>query len=199
MYSEGVSLTGALCYRLRARRHPVATSLKGLLEPTDTVSAAGIPDSRVGTTDHPRPRRPASVNERFRGAADSRIQRATLLVVDDEEMVRRLAARMLATLGYHVLEARDGQDAVRVLQRDARRIQAVLTDVAMPGLGGRQLGETIARCWPEVRVLYMSGFPAQRVVAEGAIDATKPFMQKPFTEEQLGRKVRELLARPVEQ
>jgi two-component system cell cycle sensor histidine kinase/response regulator CckA len=139
------------------------------------------------------------VNERFRSAGDSRIQRATLLVVDDEEMVRRLAARMLVTLGYHALEAGDGHEAVRVLQRDAKRIQAVLTDVAMPGLGGRQLGETIARCWPEVRVLYMSGFPAQRVIAEGAIDPTKPFMQKPFTEEQLGRKVRELLARPVEQ
>jgi two-component system, cell cycle sensor histidine kinase and response regulator CckA len=139
------------------------------------------------------------VNERFRNAGDSRVLRATMLVVDDEEMVRRLAARMLVTLGYHVLEARDGHEAVRVLQRDAQRIQAVLTDVAMPGLGGRQLGETIARCWPAVRVLYMSGFPAHRVVAEGAIDATKPFLQKPFTEEQLGRKVRELLARSVEQ
>ena len=139
------------------------------------------------------------MNERFRIAGDSQVQRKTMLVVDDEEMVRRLAARMLVTLGYHVLEARDGHEAVRVLQRDAQRIQAVLSDVAMPGLGGRQLGETIARCWPEVRVLYMSGFPAHRVVAEGAIDATKPFLQKPFTEEQLGRKVRELLAGPVEQ
>jgi two-component system, cell cycle sensor histidine kinase and response regulator CckA len=125
--------------------------------------------------------------------------RATLLAVDDEEMVRRLAARMLVTLGYRVLEARDGHEAVRVLQREAHRIHAVLTDVAMPGLGGRQLGDTIARCWPNVRVLYMSGFPLQRVVAEGAIDATHPFIQKPFTEEQLGRKMRELLERPVAQ
>jgi two-component system cell cycle sensor histidine kinase/response regulator CckA len=138
------------------------------------------------------------VNERFRRAGESRIQSATLLVVDDEEMVRRLAARMLAALGYHVIEARDGHEAVTVLQRDANRIRGVLTDIAMPGLGGRQLGETITRCWPQVRVLYMSGFPAQRVLAEGAIDATKPFMQKPFTEEQLGRKIRELLAGPVE-
>jgi two-component system, cell cycle sensor histidine kinase and response regulator CckA len=114
-------------------------------------------------------------------------------------MVRRLAARMLVTLGYRVLEARDGHEAVRVLQRHAQRIHAVLTDVAMPGLGGRQLGDTIARCWPEVRVLYMSGFPLQRVVSEGAIDATHPFIQKPFTEEQLGRKMRDLLERPVAQ
>jgi two-component system cell cycle sensor histidine kinase/response regulator CckA len=125
--------------------------------------------------------------------------RATVLVVDDEEMVRRLAARMLVTLGYRVLEARDGQEAVRVLQRDAQRINGVLTDVAMPGIGGRQLGDTIARCWPQVRVLYMSGFPAQRIRSEGAINSTDPFIQKPFTEEQLGKKVRELLAGPVEQ
>jgi CheY-like chemotaxis protein len=120
-------------------------------------------------------------------------------VVDDEEMVRRLAVRMLVTLGYRVLEARDGHEAIRVLQRDAHRINAVLTDVAMPGLGGRQLGDTIARCWPEVRVLYMSGFPSQRVVAEGVIDPTQPFIQKPFTEEQLGRKMRVLLAGPLAQ
>ena len=125
--------------------------------------------------------------------------RATLLVVDDEEMVRRLAVRMLVTLGYRALEARDGHEAVRVLQRDAQRIDGVLTDVAMPGLGGRQLGETIVRCWPQIRVLYMSGFPAKRVVLERAIDPTDPFIQKPFTEEQLGRKVRELLAGPIEQ
>ena len=133
-------------------------------------------------------------------AGDAQIPtRATLLVVDDEEMVRRLAVRMLVTLGYRVLEARDGHEAVRVLQREAPRIDGVLTDVAMPGLGGRQLGETIARCWPQIRVLYMSGFPAKRVVSQGAIEPTDPFVQKPFTEEQLGRKVRELLAGPIEQ
>jgi CheY-like chemotaxis protein len=125
--------------------------------------------------------------------------RETLLVVDDEEMVRRLAARMLVTLGYRVLEARDGQDAVRVLQRSVHRINGVLTDLAMPGIGGRGLGETIARCWPQVRVLYMSGFPAKRMVNEGALDPSHPFIQKPFTSDQLGRKVRELLTDRVEQ
>jgi two-component system cell cycle sensor histidine kinase/response regulator CckA len=125
--------------------------------------------------------------------------RETLLVVDDEEMVRRLAARMLATMGYHVLEARDGQEAVRLLGRSASRINGVLTDLAMPGLGGRGLGETIGRCWPVIRVLYMSGFPAKRMVDEGALDPSHPFIQKPFTSEQLGRKVRELFTDPIEQ
>ncbi|MBA3445621.1 MAG: response regulator [Gemmatimonadales bacterium] len=125
--------------------------------------------------------------------------RETVLVVDDEEMVRRLAARILAGEGYRVLEASGGEEAVRVLQRSSSRIDGVLTDVAMPGLGGRQLGETISRCWPRVRVLFMSGFPARRIVDEGELDPTAPFIQKPFTSEQLTRKVRQLLAEPIEQ
>ena len=125
--------------------------------------------------------------------------RETLLVVDDEEMVRRLAARMLATHGYRVLEARSGQEAVRLLRRGAHRIDGVLTDVAMPGIGGRELGETIGRCWPQIRVLYMSGFAAARMVSDGALDPSVPFIQKPFTSDQLGRRVRELLAPQLEQ
>jgi DNA-binding NtrC family response regulator len=126
------------------------------------------------------------------------VARETVLVVDDEEMVRRLAARILVTEGYVAFEARGGEEAVRLLQRSAHRIDCVLTDVAMPGIGGRQLGETITRCWPRVRVLYMSGFPALRIVNEGALDPNHPFIQKPFTSEQLARKVRELLADQIE-
>jgi two-component system, cell cycle sensor histidine kinase and response regulator CckA len=127
------------------------------------------------------------------------VARETVLVVDDEEMVRRLAARILATEGYVALQAPGGQEAVRMLQGGTTRISGVLTDVAMPGIGGRQLGETIARCWPQVRVLYMSGFPAKRIVNEGALDPTKPFIQKPFTSEQLARKMRELFAEQITQ
>jgi len=123
----------------------------------------------------------------------------TVLVVDDEEMVRRLAARILLGEGYHVIEASGGEEAVRVLQRSSNRIDGVLTDVAMPGIGGRQLGETILRCWPSVRVLYMSGFPAQRMVDDGALDPMAPFVQKPFTREQLAGKIRLALTQPLEQ
>lgn len=126
-------------------------------------------------------------------------RRATVLVVDDEEIVRRLAGRMLLLFGYKVLEARDGHEAVKLLQRDPQRIAVVLTDLAMPGIGGRRLGETIASSWPQVRVLYMSGFPAQRMLNEGALDPSHPFIQKPFTSEQLGRRVRDLQARRQEQ
>ena len=124
--------------------------------------------------------------------------RETVLVVDDEEMVRRLAARILLGEGYHVLEAAGGSEAVRILGRVfGRRIDAVLTDVAMPGLGGRQLGETISRSWPGVRVLYMSGFPVRRMVDEGELDPRSPFIQKPFTKEQLAKKMKEVLLLPT--
>jgi two-component system, cell cycle sensor histidine kinase and response regulator CckA len=125
--------------------------------------------------------------------------RETMLVVDDEEMVRRLAARILLGEGYHVVEAAGGQEAIRVLQRAFQRIDLVVTDVAMPGIGGRQLGETIFRCWPRVRVLFMSGFPAHRIVEEGALDPVSPFLQKPFTRDQLTRKVKDVLATPQDQ
>ena len=124
--------------------------------------------------------------------------RETVLVVDDEEMVRRLAARIISGEGYRVLEAAGGEEAVRLLQRPSSRIDGVLTDVAMPGIGGRQLGETIYRCWPKIRVLYMSGFPAIRIVQEGDLDPTSPFIQKPFTKEQLIRKIRDLLAESID-
>ncbi len=120
----------------------------------------------------------------------------TVLVVDDEEMVRRLAVRMLLGQGYRVLEAKSGDEAVRMLQRGSQAIDGVLTDLAMPGLLGRQLGETIANCWPRVRVIYMSGFAAKRMVSDGALDPNDPFVQKPFTAEGLNRIVREALERP---
>jgi DNA-binding NtrC family response regulator len=123
----------------------------------------------------------------------------TVLVVDDEQMVRRLAARILLGEGYHVLEAAGGEEAIRLLQRASQRIDLVVTDVAMPGIGGRQLGDTIFRCWPKVRVLFMSGFPAHRIVNEGALDPASPFLQKPFTRDQLTRKVKDVLAIPTDQ
>jgi two-component system cell cycle sensor histidine kinase/response regulator CckA len=122
--------------------------------------------------------------------------RETVLVVDDEVMVRRLAARMLVTLGYRVLEAGSGQEAVRLLRRGAHRISGVLTDIAMPGIGGRELAETIARCWPQIQVLYMTGYPAAELMQAGALAPGIPVIQKPFTSEQLGRRMRELLTRP---
>jgi two-component system cell cycle sensor histidine kinase/response regulator CckA len=123
----------------------------------------------------------------------------TVLVVDDDDMVRRLAARMLTLEGYYVLEASSGEAALRTLQGLSARVRLVVTDLAMPGLDGRNLGGVVRRCWPQVRVLYMSGYPAARMIDTGALDMAWPFIQKPFTAEQLVRKVRGLIAEPVEQ
>ena len=106
---------------------------------------------------------------------------------------------MLTLHGHYVLEAANGEVALRTLQRLADRIQIVVTDLAMPGMDGRNLGGVISRCWPQVRVLYMSGYPSARMIDAGALDVRWPFIQKPFTAEQLARKVRELLAEVPEQ
>jgi CheY-like chemotaxis protein len=125
--------------------------------------------------------------------------RETILVVDDEQMVCKLAARILVTHGYVAIEANGGEEAVHHLRRNSHRIDGVLTDLTMPGLNGRRLGETVARCWPDIRVLFMSGFAVNRMIDEGALDPMHPVLQKPFTSEQLVRKVRDLFTGAIEQ
>lgn len=118
----------------------------------------------------------------------------TVLVVDDDVMVRRLVVRMLTEHGYRVLPAGNADEAIDVLRRAALQIRLVLTDLRMPGLNGRQLGDTVLACWPHIRVLFMSGYPAERLMTEGALVNGRPFIRKPFTSEQLTTRIRELLA-----
>ncbi|MBA3258515.1 MAG: PAS domain S-box protein [Gemmatimonadales bacterium] len=119
----------------------------------------------------------------------------TILVVEDEEMVRTLACRGLREQGYTVLEARHGGEALRHLAEAMRRIDLVISDVVMPEVGGRELGQHLARIEPELPVLYMSGYTGDDVIQRGLLDPGAPFQQKPFTPETLARKVRELLDR----
>lgn len=100
---------------------------------------------------------------------------------------------MLTLEGYYVLEAANGEVALQTLRQLATRIRLVVTDLAMPGIDGRNLGNVIRRCWPQIRVLYMSGYPAARMIGLGALEADWPFIQKPFRAEQLAQRVRELL------
>lgn len=116
----------------------------------------------------------------------------TVLVVDDEEAVRRLACRMLTWSGYQALEARHGREALATIEGHAGPIHLILTDIKMPGMNGRDLGMAVEQRWPEKRVLYMSGF-ASEVFQGGLLDAGAPFLAKPFTQEDLAAKVRELL------
>ncbi len=116
----------------------------------------------------------------------------TILVVDDEEPVRRLAVRMLTWTGFQALEAGHGREALAAMEEHGQSIHLVLTDIKMPGMSGRELGAQVARRWPDKPVLYMSGF-ASEVFAGGLLEPGAPFLAKPFTQEDLAAKIRSLL------
>jgi two-component system, cell cycle sensor histidine kinase and response regulator CckA len=101
---------------------------------------------------------------------------------------------VLDASGYTVLEARGGDDALRLGEQHAGPIHLLLTDVVMPGINGRELARRLAARHPDLRVLFMSGYTDQVVVEQGMIEARAPFLQKPFSPEALRRKLREVLA-----
>ncbi len=117
----------------------------------------------------------------------------TILIVEDEEMVRSLASRALRELGYRVVEARHGTDALRQLAVQVSAVDLVISDVVMPEMGGRELGRRLASLRPSLPVLYISGYTGEDVIQRGLLDAGAPFEQKPFAPEGLARKVREML------
>ena len=116
----------------------------------------------------------------------------TVLVVDDEEPVRRLAVRMLTWAGYQAIEARHGREALDAIQQHTGPVHLVLTDIKMPGMNGRELGRFVEERWPGKPILYMSGF-ASEVFRGGLLEPGAPFLAKPFTQEDLATKVRSLL------
>jgi two-component system cell cycle sensor histidine kinase/response regulator CckA len=116
----------------------------------------------------------------------------TVLVVDDEEAVRHLASRMLTFSGYQTLEASHSREAIATLEQHAGAIHLVLTDIKMPGMNGRELGQQIETRWPGKPILYMSGF-ASEVFQGGILEAGAPFIAKPFTQDDLAAKVKTML------
>ncbi|MEO8433093.1 MAG: ATP-binding protein, partial [Acidobacteriota bacterium] len=117
----------------------------------------------------------------------------TVLLVEDEEGVRRLSKRILDRAGYRVLEATDGVDAEKVFAGHDGPIDLVLTDMVMPGCGGPELLARLHVKSPDLRVLYMSGYTDQASVQTTGIARGLPFVQKPFTAEELVRQVRQAL------
>jgi signal transduction histidine kinase len=120
----------------------------------------------------------------------------TVLIVEDEDAVRRLARRMLAQHGYHVLQAANGGEALLLCEQHAGEIHLLLTDVVMPLMSGRQLADRLRRLRPDLRVLYMSGYTDNAIVHHGVLDADAWFIGKPFSQESLAAKVREVLDAP---
>jgi PAS domain S-box-containing protein len=122
----------------------------------------------------------------------------TILLVEDEEAVRLLNREVLEELGYAVLDARDGEAALELSQRHAGRLHLLLTDMVMPRMTGRQLAERLRASRPELRVLFVSGYTSDVVARSGGLEPGMAFLQKPFTPDQLARKLRELLEEPRE-
>jgi two-component system cell cycle sensor histidine kinase/response regulator CckA len=116
-----------------------------------------------------------------------------VLIVEDEPMVRSIMARTLRDCGYNVLEAGDGRAALELLEADDRPVSLVIADVVMPEIGGRELASRMAQHWPEVPVLFTSGYTGLEVVQRGLLDEGREFLQKPLAPEALARKVREMV------
>jgi two-component system, cell cycle sensor histidine kinase and response regulator CckA len=117
----------------------------------------------------------------------------TILLVEDEENLRRLARQYLETQGYKVLEAADSAAAVHICSDNPGPIHLLLTDVIMPGLNGRQLAERIVTLRPKVKVLYMSGYTENVIGHDGTLEPGVNLLQKPFSLPALRNKVREVL------
>jgi two-component system cell cycle sensor histidine kinase/response regulator CckA len=116
----------------------------------------------------------------------------TVLLVEDDEEVRKLAVRILEKRGYRVLKASKGEEALS-LCKEQQLIHLMVTDVVMPGMGGRELTNRLKNSHPEMKVLYMSGYTDNAIVHHGVLDKGMNFIQKPFTVDSLTRKVREVL------
>ncbi|MEK7867730.1 MAG: PAS domain S-box protein [Planctomycetota bacterium] len=117
----------------------------------------------------------------------------TLLLVEDEEMVRTLACEILRRFGYKVLEAKGAKEAVRVSRGHEGPIHLLLTDVIMPKVGGPELATQLAREREKLRILYMSGYTENALHQQGALRPETILLQKPFTADALARKVRDAL------
>ena len=119
--------------------------------------------------------------------------RKTVLLVDDEELVRALAREFLVREGYRVLEASCATQALAVEEGFAESIDVLVTDFIMPGASGADLAASMAERRPETRVLYMSGYPGEVMANRGVLKEGSQVLQKPFTAEALAERVRELL------
>src|ERR1017187_1651286 len=117
----------------------------------------------------------------------------TILLVEDAEPLRKLAHMFLRDNGYQVLTAADGSEAQQVAAQNVGPIHLLLTDVVMPGINGRVLAERLAPRHPAMKVLYMSGYMDSFIAGHGVLEEGIHLLHKPFTEEVLVRKVRELL------
>ncbi len=123
----------------------------------------------------------------------------TILLAEDAEPLKKLAASFLEAHGYRVLAARNGEEALQLAAQHSGQIHLLLTDVVMPGMNGRVLAERLLPKFAELKVLYMSGYTDSFIAGHGVLDQGTALLHKPFTEESLLEKVREVLDARLEQ
>jgi two-component system, cell cycle sensor histidine kinase and response regulator CckA len=117
----------------------------------------------------------------------------TILIVEDEESVRKLCSGILSSLGYQVLEGKDGIEGLKIFQGYGKPIHLMLTDVMMPGLNGKELSDKLLKIDPNLRVIFISGYTDNTVITHGMLEPGLTFLQKPFTPQVLAGKIREIL------
>ena len=125
----------------------------------------------------------------------SKENRKTILVVDDEPEVRKLVGAMVSRQGYNVLTADSGEHAMTLVRNQKNPIDLLLTDVVAPGMSGPMLADKLTELQPGMRVLFMSGYDNTQVVQRYVVEKGHALLHKPFTVEELARKVAELLSR----
>jgi CheY-like chemotaxis protein len=117
----------------------------------------------------------------------------TVLIVEDNDALRKLAKNVLRKYGYEILEAENGEKALNVSETHEGPIHLLLTDVVMPAMSGTDLSEKLQSIRPETRVIYMSGYTADAIVRNGILRQDINFIEKPFSLENLAKKVRQVL------
>jgi signal transduction histidine kinase len=133
--------------------------------------------------------KPVDVKDKSFGGSE------TILIVEDEDAVRKVTKRMLKDLGYKVLDASGGEEALMICDRQKGKIHLLLTDVVMPGMDGKDLAGFAAQKYPDLKIIFISGYTDEALSHHGGMSSEVDFLQKPFQVEKLAKKIRETLDR----
>ncbi len=118
----------------------------------------------------------------------------TVLLVEDEESLRKMAGKILEGYGYSVIEAANGNDALSVIEKAGHsKFDCLVTDVIMPQMGGKELAEKLLKKYPALKILFVSGYTENAIDHDGVFDEGVSFLQKPFTPQELAQNIRKLL------